>query len=298
MDGSVKPYDVKPYPSLMTEPPFSLPDETLDDLDLTPIEFREAAEMITESMAAWYGVCVRANRLSKGYLDSVFQMIAVMKQAAGCCITKAVLEQDGESFPSLEHLDIDTMYSTASSLFRKTHDAAMHYLKNGHSCSGRALAAEMALFDLLRRLQATSERITKIREKHIGSEKILAMRQGHPAPSKGKRDSSPSAANPVKKAVSFPVRSRFLKKTADNGSAEKPAPLPPSVPGTLFSNVIPQPLSLSELAGVPIRTDLPAEEMPFPDLFTVPAETEKVPAAAGTKKDRPGRFRQKKRKRR
>lgn len=191
-----------------------LEEESLDDLIAVPVSFLESAEMLRENLAYQFDLCVSNNRKAIKYLDSILHLIKVMKECAGICVTKAVLEQDGEEFPTIADLNPGRLYIIASMLFRKTHDAAKMHIRGETPYAQKALSAEIGLFNMLNRLKATEERIRVIHEKRIDSQKILAREKfiGIPA---GFRPMIKKKNGQPRKAASYPVQKQFLKKKED-----------------------------------------------------------------------------------
>ena len=242
---SVKPYAEampyaapKPYTPLCDDEPDLwdelLDDETLDDLNLEPLSFLETAEMMQVSMVCSFDLCVRSNRLSVNYLDKVFQYVKVVKECAGLSVTKAVLEQDGGAFPTLEHIETDYLYFITSAIFRKTHEAALFHFDNRTRFIQKAFSAELGLYTLLNRLKATEARIRTIHAKGIDSEKILAREHAFSIPV-GLRTVNKKADRRPRGAASYPVQKRFLKKKEDKNEpkiqdAPQPKPCPASTP--------------------------------------------------------------------
>ena len=109
----------------------------------------------------------RENRFSENYLKYCAQLEKNIKRVGSLCLTKAVLEQTGESFPKLEDMTIRELAGMTACHLRKCH-AALEGLYWDNDLLGMTyLNWEFRWFDLAKRLNATEVKIKKIREGKI-----------------------------------------------------------------------------------------------------------------------------------
>ncbi len=186
-----------------------LPFEPLDEFSDAPLEFEEIAQTLYEGLQDLYLSAARANRHSAGYQVLCGHLEKNIRLAGSMCLTKAVLERKGLSFPSLEALSVKELYTMVSLHFRKT-GAAFRELRD----SGKGL--DMSLLDslcrwafLAERLKATEEKILGIRSGKIPADSLLRRAEvfrGEPRGSHPRRD-----PNAIRRAASLPVIGSYAR---------------------------------------------------------------------------------------
>ncbi len=116
----------------------------------------------------------------------MIQLESFIKQAGTYCLTKAVLEQKGFSFPKLEDLTILKLVRMTSFHIRKCHAAIDGLYRDNNKLGSVYLQWELRWISLSERLKATGLKIQKIQEgiteaearKHLMDK---AMREGDQA---------------------------------------------------------------------------------------------------------------------
>ena len=151
------------------------PPESIDDFSIEPIEFEEAAAIMTDDMHTMFGMTAAYNRRSPQFLDSSNRLLEMMKDLAGCCVTKEALLSKGISLTgNLSLLSTGTLYKMASFNFRKCHAAFDELSKDLARISCHSmLDLERRWYGLMDRLKATEEKIEKIRSGKISVDEML-----------------------------------------------------------------------------------------------------------------------------
>ena len=169
-----------------------LPFEKLDEFSRSPLEFEHTASMLWKDTQIIFNHACRENRFSENYLKYCAQLEKNIKRVGSLCLTKAVLEQNGESFPKLEDMTIRELAGMTACHLRKCH-AALEGLYWDNDLLGMTyLNWEFRWFDLAKRLNATEVKIQKIREGKISY--IPMLEQARPFKSDPKSNGSDLAA--------------------------------------------------------------------------------------------------------
>ena len=150
-----------------------LPDETLNDFSDAPFEFEETAELVQEDVQRLYYHAGTANRFSEKYLKYMIQLESFIKQAGTYCLTKAVLEQKGFSFPKLEDLTILKLVRMTSFHIRKCHAAIDGLYRDNNKLGSVYLQWELRWISLSERLKATGLKIQKIQEGKLKADDLI-----------------------------------------------------------------------------------------------------------------------------
>lgn len=144
-----------------------LPFEALDEFSSSPLEFEQTALLLWNDTRIIYDHARIENRFSENYLKFCAQLEKNIKRVGSLCLTKAVLEQNGQIFPQLEEMSIRELSGMAAYHLRKCH-AALEGLYWDNDLLGMTyLNWEFRWFDLSKRLNATGVKIQKIREGKI-----------------------------------------------------------------------------------------------------------------------------------
>ncbi len=246
------------------------PPESIENFSIEPIEFEEAAAIMTGDMHMMFGMTAAYNRRSPEFLDCSNRLLEMMKDIAGCCVTKEALISKGVALKSdLDLLSADTLFGMASFNFRKCH-AAFEVLSKDLarvSCQSM-LDLERRWYSLMERLKATEEKIEKIRTGRISVDEMLKQARIFRKIQKV-REIKVVNHKPLgeKKVSSFPVlrataAERIGRISGAGSFAAAPFTLPPALPA--LNNMVFPEISLSEQLKrkkEPAETDFSDEEM-------------------------------------
>ena len=160
-------------PRKLSDDPYGLPFEPLDEFSDAPLEFEELAESLWDILTDTYILSTRYNRRSPGYLTLCDHLERNIKQMGSLCVTKAVLEQKDYTVPRLEAMSVAELYAMVSLHFRKCYTAFRELREEG-------TGLDMLLMDrvcrwglLAEKLKATENRIREIRSGRISADKLL-----------------------------------------------------------------------------------------------------------------------------
>ena len=150
-----------------------LPAESFEDFSEMPLTFEEMTAGMRDDLEQVYTLTGTVNRYSADYPVLCRQLERMIKRVGSCCVTKAVLEQEGFEFPRLKDLDLKDLYCMVSFNFRKTR-TAYHDSERLKGCADMGLLEqECRLVDLAERLQATEEKIRLIRDGKLKADRML-----------------------------------------------------------------------------------------------------------------------------
>ena len=154
-----------------------LPDETLLDFSAAPYTFEESALLVMEDMEKLHYMAGTSNRFSEKYLKCLPQLEKYISKAGSFCLTKAVLEQKGLSFPKLENLNTLDLISRVSFHIRKCHAAIDGLYRDNDKLGFVYLQWELRWINLGERLKSTEAKIQKIRDGELKAD-FLFHREG------------------------------------------------------------------------------------------------------------------------
>ena len=181
-----------------------LPFEKLDEFSRFPLEFEHTASMLWKDTQIIFSHACRENRFSENYLKYCAQLEKNIKRVGSLCLTKAVLEQTGESFPKLEDMTIRELAGMTACHLRKCH-AALEGLYWDNDLLGLTyLNWEFRWFDLAKRLNATEVKIKKIREGKISYVPMLEQVRPY------KNDPKPNGSGLAAKTASLRINANAL----------------------------------------------------------------------------------------
>ena len=115
------PKDLVPYGDGLNGIPVDdclMPFESLDEDSDAPLEFEEMALTLMERLNDTYDQSVRYYRHSPRYPELCDILEKNIRLLGRLCVTKAVLEQKGMTFPSLEEMTVRKLYGMVSLHFR------------------------------------------------------------------------------------------------------------------------------------------------------------------------------------
>ncbi len=150
-----------------------LPAESLDEFSNAPSEFEQTALLLWDDTQKVYVNACTANRFSENYLLFCDQLEKNIKQLGSFCLTKAVLEQNGMSFPKLSKMTIRELAGMVGFHLRKAHAALEGIYRDNHILGMTYLNWEFRWAGLDNRLRATEVKIQGIKEGRINTESML-----------------------------------------------------------------------------------------------------------------------------
>ena len=202
--------------------------ESFDMFSDDPLRFEEIAFMVWNSFRDIYKITQFNNRFSDKYKTACIKFEKLVKEAARCCVTKAVLEQKDHSFPMLGDLSIESLYRAVSFNFRKTYAS----IQEKKLLRGTVDVVMLELISgwsvLLDRLKSTEERIRLLREGKLKADSLIARAQlflNQPTAAKPKetisREKDPGSETAPRKAPAFPVLGSVLRTAGMDETALK-----------------------------------------------------------------------------
>ena len=150
-----------------------LPLEEYDSFSDDPLEFEEYTAALMEDVYQIYTFSRILNRFSEKYRNVSLQLEKGLAKLAGCCVTKAVLEKKGFSFPVLENLAIKPLYCAVSFNFRKVHAAVKETTNKNYRMWAQLIDIEFGWHALAERLKATEEKILGIQSGKINVDTMI-----------------------------------------------------------------------------------------------------------------------------
>lgn len=148
---------------------YGMPFEPVDSFSTAPLGFLETAMRMQVQMMELFRMACRLNRHSPEFIRISGQLEKLTAQMGRCCITKAVLEQQGQTFEFLSDLTIGLLRGITAVNYRKLWSAFMEVCTLGrYSGNISDLSIRWAALDT--RLKATQEKIEKIRSGEIKAE--------------------------------------------------------------------------------------------------------------------------------
>ena len=150
-----------------------LPFEALGEFSNAPFEFQNKALLAWKDTKLIYVHACTANRFSGNYLMLCTQLEKNIRQLGSFCLTKAVLEQQGQSFPELSDLSIKELVCMVSFHIRKAHAALEGIYRDNDILGMTYLNWEYRWIGLDNRLRATEVKIEKIKNGEITVEPVI-----------------------------------------------------------------------------------------------------------------------------
>jgi len=153
--------------------PRELPAESIEDFSYEGLDFEEAASQLHQHTGiAWY-CAATCNRQSKDFPVYCSVLEKDIKLMGSFCVTKAVLEMQGQQFEDLEELDIEAMYGVTCFFFRKCGQAFEDLYQIAGVFSITMHDLERRWYELGCKLKATQQKIEKIKSGKISIDSIL-----------------------------------------------------------------------------------------------------------------------------
>ena len=154
-----------------------LPQESHDEFCSSPIDFESSALLVWEDTLKIYDHACIENRFSENYLKYCALLEKNIKQVGSLCLTKAVLEQNGMSFPGLGAMNIRELLGMVSFHFLKCHAALDGLYKDNDLLGLSYLDWEVRWLGLGSRLRATDLKIQKISEGKVDTISLFRQEQ-------------------------------------------------------------------------------------------------------------------------
>ena len=191
---------------------YGLPFEPEDAVRSDPLEFEEMTSALWRLVNRVHYAATRYNRCSPYYLMLIYRLEKLIRHMGSYCITRAVLEQSGKTFPKLEGLSIKELYCMVSLHFRK---CCMAFDTISESRQGQDMTIAGWVFRwaaLAERLRSTQQKIDDIRAGKLNAERLLARADYYrDDPDRGRKDSSTRRIGPRMKAASLPVIKSYAR---------------------------------------------------------------------------------------
>ena len=141
-----------------------MPAEEISEFSDAPSEFEHTALLLWDDTQKVYVNACTANRFSENYLMFCDQLEKNIKQLGSYCLTKAVLEQNGMSFPKLSKMTILELAGMVGFHLRKAHAALEGIYRDNNILGMTYLNWEFRWAGLDNRLRATEVKIRAVKE--------------------------------------------------------------------------------------------------------------------------------------
>ena len=199
------------------------------------ISFSEMASALVDDMVELDTAARFGNYLHEHYLLISRTLEKVLLKLGSCCITKAVLEQKGFSFPDFAGLCIAHLYERVSFHFRKCHAAIREVKNKDYQFWAKLVEMECRWYTLADRLRATQVKITEIREGKIDIDKWLKKQQALEGKGRStdRGGQMPAGGTSSVQTKALPVMGDVIRKLEAQG--QMPAPETLRNPNNKFS---------------------------------------------------------------
>ena len=141
---------------------YGFPFEPYDSFSTEPLGFLETAMRLQTESVKVFRFMREVNRHSPLYYSMSSQLEKLLKELGSICVTKAVLEQQGQEFPLLDGLTIESLREKTAFNYRKCYSSFMESM-TGWRCNVSALSLSLRWAVLDKRLLATAEKIEQIK---------------------------------------------------------------------------------------------------------------------------------------
>ena len=249
---------------------YGFPFEPYDSFSTEPLGFMETAMRLETESAKVFHFMREVNRHSPLYYSMSSQLEKLLKELGSICLTKAILEQQGQEFPLLEGLTIERLREQTAFNYRKCYSSFMESM-TGWRCNSSALSLSLRWAILDKRLLATAEKIEQVKagKVRIDLKNPSALPQQNADTAKEAsqeqeaEDTAPALA-PKHRAFSPDKGTLRTMLPAESGSPAGEAPTDEPVPGEAASLVLPDATAQDETSS---ETTLTPQEQtdPVPD---------------------------------
>ena len=202
--------------------------EPLDTFSTDPLGFTERTMRLHTEVTEMFRFFRKINRHSPLFIKMSGRFEKLVSLLGSCCITKAVMEQQGKTFRLLDSLTIDYLRGMTAFSLRKCHAAFLETRNAG--CFGHTLlelSVRWAALDI--RLEATGETIEKIKagKINIGLSEIVSSAE----PQKENSENKEKRTAPLPaKGAALPIDKAAVRKSDESLPEENITPVLPSVP--------------------------------------------------------------------
>ena len=169
--GSNAPAQAEAFPAELRTDAF--PPESCEEFSTSPFSFQESTKMLWEDTQLTYQHACTANRFTDNYLNLCGRLEKNIKQLGSLCVTKAVLEQRGLSFPDLAGMEINELIGMVSYHLRKCHAAFRSIYQFNQFFGMSYLNWEFRWVELGNRLRSTDVKIQNILAGKVNIKAIL-----------------------------------------------------------------------------------------------------------------------------
>ena len=178
-----------------------------------PLTFEEMTIALWHDVEWNYCFSKILNRFSANYLETCRSTAKGISKLASCCLTKAVLEKKGLSFPLFDNLNIEELYKMVSFNFRKCHAAVDETQNKNYQLWSQLLEMEFNWHTLAERLKATEEKIRNIRDGKINVDSLIRQAE-YFRRSSGTAQPRPQGPKllPPSRAKAFPIMKQEIRE--------------------------------------------------------------------------------------
>ena len=177
-----------------------------------PLEFEEMMGILWHVANSLHYAATRYDRHSTQYFTLLKELEKQIKQLGSFCVTRAVLEKSGAVFPDMEDMTVKELTCMVSLHFRKCALAQRDLQTSEHIVDLNTAGWLFRWAALAGRLQATEEKIRKIREGKINIDSLLERAQVYKDEPKVRKDRSEKRVSPQMRARAFPILKSFARE--------------------------------------------------------------------------------------
>ena len=201
--------------------------EPLNAYSDEPLGFLETTMRLQTEASVLFSRSRKLNHLSPLYAKAALRLERMIRALGSCCVTKAVLEQEGRAFPMIEDVTVGWLRRMAAFSFRKCYAAFMDAHEAGaYNTAASDLSLRFSLLD--KRLQATEEKIEKIRAGKVHVDLSVPAAPAGKAPERSGEngaDAESAAVVPAfpERAAACPVDKGALRELTERSAGPLPA---------------------------------------------------------------------------
>ena len=200
-----------------------LPFETIDDIEILPIEYEEEQSILLNRAEDLFVMCQRYNRRSKGFIEACTYLDQSIRSLASVCITRVVNVKFGKAFPELHNLSTYKLFMMASFNFRKVNAAMEEEMREKKVFPMGLMGMLLRCHQTLERLRSTEAKIAKINTGEISASDLFKRSRTFTEKSPNKYYTPQQNEAPVfREAISFPIikNAELGIRNAESGNAE------------------------------------------------------------------------------
>ena len=200
-----------------------LPFETIDDIEILPIEYEEEQSILLNRAEDLFVMCQRYNRRSKGFIEACTYLDQSIRRLASVCITRVVNVKFGKGFPELHNLSTYKLFMMASFNFRKVNAAMEEEMREKKVFPMGLMGMLLRCHQTLERLRSTETKIAKINTGEISASDLFKRSRTFTEKSPNKYYTPQQNEAPVfREAISFPIikNAEFGMRNAEDRPAD------------------------------------------------------------------------------